>query len=197
MKIWPKKPKKTFRKLNERPVPIVADAGIAAGFIGEGRLIPLLILDTTERPDIEEFIRVHQYVRPGDVVSQWATIEDGSGNVGLHLIFENPVALTALIVFDVVTQGVLVDQIVRTRGLYIQAGKPGDRFVHDTQKPKVIMEIPNTGFGRVWEDIFYKSTLRQFRKMGLRRGEARSAARSCIDEWRKFADLRMNVMPSR
>lgn len=177
-------------------MPIVADAAIAAGFIGEGRLIPLVILDTSERPDIEEFIRIHQYVRAGDAISQWATIEDGSGNIGLLLTFEKPVALTALIVFDVVARGVLVDQIIRTRGLYIQAGRAGDRFVHDTEKPKVILEIPDTGFGSAWEDIFYNSALRQFKKMGLRRSEAKSAASSYISEWRKFADLRMKAVPS-
>lgn len=196
MKIWPKRRKKTFRWLNQRPVPIVADAAIAAGFIGEGRLIPLLILDTTERPDIEEFIRIHQYVRAGDVQSQWATIEDGSGNVGLLLTFEKPVALTALIVFDVVARGVLVDQIIRAKGLYIQAGRTGDRFIHDTEKPKVILEIPDTGFGGAWEEIFYNSALWQFKKMGLGRSEAKNAARSYISEWRKFADLRMKAFPS-
>ena len=34
--------------------------------------IPLVILDTTDRLDLEEFIRVHQYHGPGDVDSQWA-----------------------------------------------------------------------------------------------------------------------------
>ncbi|MBR0963374.1 hypothetical protein JQ554_04595 [Bradyrhizobium diazoefficiens] len=177
-------------------MPIAADAAIAAGFIGEGRLIPLLILDTTERPDIEEFIRIHQYVRAGDVQSQWATIEDGSGDIGLLLIFEKPVALTVLIVFDIAARGVLVDQIIRTKGLYIQAGRTGDRFIHDTERPKVILELPDTGFGRAWEEIFYNSALRQFKRMGLRRSDAKTAASSYIGEWRKFSDLRIKSLPS-
>jgi hypothetical protein len=41
---------------------IVADGAIASRGVGEGRLIPLVILDTSSRPDVEEYIRPHQYV---------------------------------------------------------------------------------------------------------------------------------------
>ena len=185
--------RKTFRKLNQRPVPIVADAAIATGTIGDGRLIPLVILDTTERPDLEELIRVHQYVRPGDVVSQWATIEDGSGHLGLLLTFEKPMDVTALILFDVVKQGVLVDQDIRTKGLYIQAGKEGDRFFKDTERPKVLMEIPDTSFGQVWEDLFLRAIIKHMRSAGLTRREAKDGAKSLISQWREFGGIRMRA----
>lgn len=48
----------------EDVVPIVADAMIA-GPVAEGVGIPLVILDTSERPDLEELIRVHQHLPPG------------------------------------------------------------------------------------------------------------------------------------
>jgi hypothetical protein len=183
---------KTFRKLTERPVPIVADAAIATGIVGDGRLIPLIILDTSERRDLEELIRVHQYVHPGDVVSQWATIEDGTGRVGLLLTFEKPMVITALIAFDMPKYGGLIDQIIRTKGLYVQAGKDGDRFIHDPERPKLIVEIPGAGFSRSWDDLFYKSVVKRMRESGLSRREARGAARSYILEWRRFGDFRMH-----
>lgn len=183
--------KKTFRKLPERPVPIVADAAIATGIIGDGRLIPLIILDTSERHDLEELIRIHQYVHPGDVRSQWATIEDGSGRIGLLLTFERPMAMTALIAFDMAKYGGLIDQIIRTKGLYVQAGKDGDRLIHDPEKPKLILEIPDTGFSRTWDGLFYESVVKRMREAGLSRREAKDAARSYIIEWRKFGDFRM------
>lgn len=183
--------KKTFRRLPEWPVLIVADAAIATGGTGDGRLIPLIILDTSERHDLEELIRVHQYVGAGDVQSQWATIEDGSERVGLLLKFEKPMVLTALIVFEMPKRGGLIDQIIRTKGVYLQAGKGGDRLLHDLEKPKLILEIPDTGFGRIWNDLFYRSVMKQMRESGLSRRQAKDAARLYIDEWRKFGDFRM------
>jgi hypothetical protein len=57
------------------PVPIAGDAAIAQHGMGEGRMIPLLILDTTKRDDIDELIRIHEHLPPGDVNSQWGRIE--------------------------------------------------------------------------------------------------------------------------
>jgi hypothetical protein len=191
MRILGSAAKKTFRKLHERPVPIVADAAIATGIVGDGRLIPLIILDTSDRHDLEELIRVHQYVRPGDVLSQWATIEDGSGRIALLLTFEKPMAVTALIAFDMTKHGGLIDQIIRTKGLYVQAGNDGDRLIDDLERPKLILEIPDTGFSRTWDDLLYKSVVTQMREGGLSRREAKDAARLYIIEWRKFGDFRM------
>jgi hypothetical protein len=192
MRIFGSAAKKTFLKIPERPIPIVADAAIATGIVGDGRLIPLIILDTSERHDVEELIRIHRYVRPGDVVSQWATIEDGSGRIGLLLKFEKPMATKVLIAFDMPKYGGLIDQIIRTKGFYIQAGKEGDRLVHDTERPKLKLEIPDTGFSRTWDDLFYKSVVKRMREAGLSRRGAKDAAHLYIVEWRKFGDFRMH-----
>jgi hypothetical protein len=182
---------KTFRLLREHPVPIVADAAMATERMGSGRLIPLVILDTTDRPDLEEFIRVHQYAGPGDVVSQWASLEDGSGKIGLLLSFKKPMELTAFIAFDVTEQGGLVDQIIRTKGLYIQAGRTGDRLIKNPDAPKVIVEIPDTGFSGIWNDIFLRAVIKRMREGGLTRREAKKAAQLYITNWRKFGNFRM------
>src|SRR6266511_2683149 len=121
--------KKRFQTLPVHPIPIVADAGIATERMGDGRLIPLVIVDTTDRLDLEEFIRVHQYAGPGDADSQWATLEDSSGRVGLVLTFKKPMEMTVVLAFDPMNQGGLVDQIIQSKGLYIQAGRKGDRFI--------------------------------------------------------------------
>ena len=39
--------------VEKKPVPIVADASIATAGLERGRNIPLLILDTSSRPDVE------------------------------------------------------------------------------------------------------------------------------------------------
>ncbi len=46
-------------------VPIVGDAAMA-GPVADGRLIPVLIVDTSKRPEVAELIRVHAHLPPGD-----------------------------------------------------------------------------------------------------------------------------------
>jgi hypothetical protein len=183
--------KKRFQILHERPIPIVADAAIATEQMGEGRLIPLVIVDTTDRLDLEEFIRIHQYVTSGDVESQWATLEDSSGRVALLLTFKRPMEMMAVLAFDPVKQGGLVDQIIHTKGLYIQAGRQGDRLIKNPDAPKVIVEIPDAGFGDVWNEIFLRAVVQRMREEGLSRREAKRAANEHIANWRKFGNFRI------
>jgi hypothetical protein len=183
--------KKKIQVLHDRPVPIVADAAIAATWMGDGRLIPLVILDTTDRPDLEEFIRIHQYVPPGDATSQWATLEDSSGRIALLLTFKKPMEMTVVLAFDPAKQGGLVDQIIQSRGLYLQAGRKGDRLIKNPDAPKVIVEIPDAGFADIWDKIFFTALVRRMRYEGLARQEAKQAAHSFITSWRKFGSFRM------
>jgi len=189
--------KKTIRTLHERPVPIVADAAIATEWMGDGRLIPLVVIDITDRPDLEEFVRIHQYLGPGDADSQWATLEDSSGRVALLLTFKNPMEVTAALAFDPVKQGGLVDQIIHTRGLYIQAGRPGDRFIKKPDAPRVIVEIPDTGFAKVWDDIFFRAVVQRMRSEGLSRHDAKLVANEHITNWRKFGNFRVKNRSTR
>ena len=56
-----------------QPVRIVSDAAVSMRGAFGGRLVPLVILDTSDRPDIDELIRVHHAsLKPGDVKIQWA-----------------------------------------------------------------------------------------------------------------------------
>jgi hypothetical protein len=180
-----------MKLLPEHPVPIVADAAIATERMGDGRLIPLVIIDTTNRLDLEEFVRIHQYAGPGDADSQWATLEDSSGRVALLLTFKKPMEMTAVLAFDPLKQGGLVDQIIHTKGLYIQAGRPGDRLIKNPNAPKIIVEIPDTGFADVWNDIFFRAVVRRMRNEGLSRHEAKQAATAYITNWRNFGNFRM------
>jgi hypothetical protein len=75
---------------------IVADGAIAHPGVSEGRLIPLVILDTKSRPDLEEFIRVHQYVGAGDVKSQWGQLVGHDNTIALILSFLRPAELVAI-----------------------------------------------------------------------------------------------------
>lgn len=171
---------------------IVADGAIAHPGVGEGRLIPLVIVDTSSRPDLEEYIRVHQYVPAGDVKCQWGQLLGHTDTVALVLSFSRPSELVAIIEFDLKRHhGVLVEQVLASKGLYIQAGRKGDRLIHDMNLPKVILEIPDTGFRRIWDKIYYRYTMTQLRERGLNRADAKQAARQAVETLRTMATVRL------
>lgn len=177
-------------------IPIVADAAISScGHFG-GRLVPLVILDTSNRPDIEELIRNHYVFQgSGDVEVQWAELQNRKGFIALFLKFVRPFEATAIIEFDIVKHGILVEQVLIAKGLYIQSGRKGDRLMHDLDRPKVILEVPDTGFIKSWDEMFNKHLIADFRSKGLNRSDAKRAAQSAIGELRKFNSFRMRDQP--
>jgi hypothetical protein len=172
---------------------IVADGAIAHPGVGEGRLIPFVILDTSSRPDLEEFILVHQYVGAGDVKCQWGQLIGHDNTVSLILSFSRPATLVAIVEFDLQrNHGVLVQQVLGTKALYIQAGREGDRLKNDVNLPKVILEVPDTGFGRKsWDKIYSQYTMAKMRERGLNRADAKRAAKEAIEELRKLGTVRI------
>ena len=175
-----------------RPVRIVADATISTRGLQGGRMLPVLLLDTSDRPDLAEFIRIHDHFEPGDVKTQWGQVAGHEGTVALLLTFTRPMELFVVLEFEIVRQGILVEQTLTGRGLYLtQAEREDDRFMKNSDRPSVIVEVPETGFEKTWNDLFHKRLAKDFRAKGLSRSDSRRAARSAIEELRKFGSLRM------
>lgn len=186
--------RKILNAYEASPVRIVADAAISSRGVGGGRLMPLVILDTSDRPDIEEFIRVHQTaVNFGDVTAQWGQIEEHEGTVALFLMFIRPSEVAITLEFDIATQGILIEQAILGKGLYIQAGREGDRFINDVDRPKVLLHLGDgdTEFRKLWDLMFHKQVEKDLRTGGLSKSDARRAARAAIEEIRNFGSLRM------
>jgi hypothetical protein len=164
---------------------VVGDGLIASQPIGEGRMFPVLILDTRDHPGLVELVKAHATAPPGDVVTTWCTVEGDSDAVGLSLQFERPMEYSCALLFSLSSQGVLVDQILSTRGCYLQPGKPGDRLSKTLGSPQILIEVPLTGFEADWEAMYDKVLNRRFRDSGLGRRAARRAAQDLKTEWRK------------
>ena len=179
-------------------VPIAGDGAIATGGIGYGRLIPLLILDTTNRPDLNEAIRIQSSVPSGDVEVSWGNILTNPiyvlknhKHITLFICFKRPTNRNAIIEFDVVKRGILVESILTANAVYIQAGKPGDRISHDFNRPKMLIEVPDTGFRSHWDAMFSKGLIKYFRSKGLGRNEAKSAVKEYLKQLRDINQFRM------
>jgi hypothetical protein len=180
------------------PVRIVADAAISIGGLHGGRMLPVLLLDTSERPDIAELIRVHTSLSPGDVEVQWGRLKNHEGTVALFLNFIRPVEVFMVLEFDIVRQGILVEQALTGKGIYLmRAEDTEDRLMKNFDRPTVIVEIGDTGFRETWDDLFHRHVAKNFRKNGLSRSDSRRAARTAIEELRKFGSFRMRDISPR
>lgn len=178
-----------------RVVPIAGDAAIATAGIGHGRLIPLIILDTTDRPDLAEVIEAQTHLPAGDVVVQWGSLPKRHDHIALILKFLRPTERAAVIEFDIAHQGILVEHILQSNGLYIQAGKVGDRLKHDINRPKMLIEVPDTGVRPRWDKLYFEAVVKRARKDGLRRRDAQDVARAAIGKVRELATFRMKSAP--
>lgn len=172
-------------------VKVVADPVVATAGRVNGKLVPLLILDTTERPDLVELVRVHQNFVEGDVQVQWAALEGRLDHIALCLQFLRPTERVAIIEFEITKQGALVDQILTAGAVYLQPGKPGDGLLRDLNLPKVIVEVPDTGFRLHWDKIYLKSVVDKLRRSGLTRSEARKAASEVVSRIRDIGQFQV------
>jgi len=174
-----------------RFVPIVGDAALA-GSVADGKLLPVLIIDVSDRPDAVEVLRQHQHLASGgDAQHQWATSRDNTDRVVLLLEFLRPSEVDLVLPFSIERQGILVDSMIRAGAVYLQAGSKGDRLMNTFEAPRVLVELPDTGFATAWESIFEEQMTRVMAaRMGVSRKKARPAAQAVILELRKFAAMR-------
>lgn len=173
------------------PLRILHDAVVATGAVGDGRALPLLILDTSERPDLHALILAHAEGAVGDVKVSWGRLPNKSIKaVALTLEFERPVTSTAIIGFDIATQWILVDQILRTNGFYFQPGVEGDRLKTTWESPRILIEVPTLEFDEEWERILLQALAKQLKSRGYSRREAKRLAGESIQRTREAMGFR-------
>ena len=170
------------------PVPIVSDGLVARQDLGEGRMVPAIILDTSARPDIEGVVQAHLHLGSGDIRTHWPAERWRRRHrvVRLVLEFRRPSRCVVFLEFDLEAQGILVDQILHARGLWIQTGRQGDRLKNLLDCPALLVEVPSSReFRRAWEPLLQKAMIRRFRRRGLGRARAKRAGRRLVARWRE------------
>ena len=189
---WHKEKFKINNEIEKIPVPIISDAAMASGDIADGKLITLVIIDTTSRPDIEDLIKAHGSLGPGDANSSWGRLSKNKNLLNLILEFKKPSSCVLILEFDIVKKGIIIDQIVTTKGLYIQYGREGDRLSSTVDHPRIFIEITSPGFREGWDRIFQKALEKDGKKnKKLSRSEAKEYSKNVIKKLREFGKMRM------
>jgi len=169
-------------ELETRPAKIVSEPERV--YMRDGKLIPLVVIDTNERPDIDSLFASYTPETVGDVAIQWGR-RDGApkGTVTLNIRFTAPVKQLLMLDFEIVRQGLMVDGILRTRELYLQGVRSGDG---DTQvrSPRVRVVVPNTKFDGIWEELLIGELVQRSKALGATDHHARFLAQESIRRWR-------------
>jgi hypothetical protein len=167
-------------------LPIIADAAIGTDAVSDGRLIPLVIVDTATRPDIAELISIQSKMPPGDVLSQWATLDGSKDHLALLLRFQRPIEADLVLNFDLAEHGGAVELAVKGHVIYLQAGKPGDRLYRTLDAPRIFVELGAGMPPKSWEGKWKEAMRRRFQAMGLSRSEAKKASLQHIENLRSM-----------
>jgi hypothetical protein len=169
-------------ELEARPARIVSEPERV--YMRDGKLIPLVVIDTHERPDIDSLFASYTPETIGDVAIQWGR-RDGApkGTVTLNIQFIAPVKQFLMLDFEIVRQGLVVDGILRTRELYLQGLRSGGADTQ-VQSPKVRVVVPDTGFGSIWEELLIRELAQRSKALGASEQHARFLAQESIRRWR-------------
>jgi len=170
---------------------IVSDALVATGRIADGRLLPVLLVDCSSRTDVEDLIKVHANIAPGDVKIMWGKSSKTSKTIKLILSFERPSKCKAVLDFDILRQGGIVDQIMRCEAFILQCGKKGERFISTIDREKIVVEVPSRDALVLWNEELYKALEADGRRMGMDKKQAKEYSSGVIKRWRELGDHRM------
>ena len=137
-------------------------------------------------------IRAHKHFGPGDAETAWSLLSRfDKSKIRLIIYIKRPSQCLIVLEFDVVRDGGVVDQIVQAQGVYIQAGRMGDRLKSTLDNERILIEVHSREFRKNWDQILYKALKKDFRRRGLARHKANQAAEDFLKEWRHFGSLRM------
>lgn len=159
-----------------------------------GRLVPVVHVDTAGRADIEELISIHRYVKSGDVTTRWATLLVDSNRLFLVLNFIRPVRMDLSLEFSLSDDSAAVDLIMQSRAFYLVAKSQSSDDTFGIKRPRILIDVPWSGFEHKWEEIYRKIVETQLRGEGLKRRAASLLVDKHIEEMRRM--MGMHVFPS-
>ena len=170
---------------------IVGDGAISSRLFADGRLLPVIIVDCEGHQGMREAIQVHKFQSIGDISSAWGRVSKYPNSVVLFMDLLRPIATSAVVLFDVETQGILVSSILASHGIYLQPLSSGRTVSEGIDNPKIVVEVPEADFDEKWESIYRTAIRRRFRREGLRGKNLTNAVNEFLDQVDSLARARL------
>ncbi len=183
--------KQEWQEVSE-PVQVVGNAAMATGAIAGGQLVPLLIVDVADRPELQELFRLHDHLREGEADTVWGSRSSRASTVILVITFRKPIEVEMAIEIVPEVHGGLVDGILQSRAVYLQSGQAGDRLINAPDAKRILVSVTTTGFGDMWVENRDSALMREFRSKGLSKSQARVAVQEMNNRWSEILALRMS-----
>ncbi len=180
---------KKIRLKNENLVYATAEGTVTSRDIANGKMIPIVIVDTENKKDIEEAIIIQGNTETGKITTAFSKTKD-ERYIGLTISFIEPVEKEFTIIFDADNYFGTIDLIIKSKLLYLQAGKKGDRVKNTLGNPKMLMTIyVDDDFKKEFLKILKSNFIKNMSNMSKLQKE--QAFNSFYSEWSKITDLRM------
>ena len=141
---------------------VVGTAAVSSVGIVRGKNIPVAIVESDNEGVIDHLISIHKSINSGECRSHWGLVD--KKYVVLILNFSVPMEQELALLFDIVKQGIVVDQIMNTNCLHIMTGKSGDKLSENMDKPRILVEITSVGFEKIWEKTFCNEYSKHLKK---------------------------------
>lgn len=150
------------------PLYFIVAEGLVSNFdLGEGRMIPAVILKNKENDKtVENLVKIHVDTPAGDVIVTWGSpLNPFIRNKFWELLlkFSKPVECEFTIRFALEKDYRIIDSIILSRGLYFSFGEKGEK-ISQLKNFSILIEVPNTGVDNDWEKRIREVLLRKYKK---------------------------------
>jgi|SRR3989339_271047 len=168
----------------------VEEGLISSENVGEGRMIPALVLDVGDNSDIKDLIKSHLSIDSGDASMCWIQDFYDRRFFILRIKFLKPMQIIFGIRFNIATDYSLIDGIIQSKGLYIKTGQKGDKISKSLDSDMILIEVPDTGVKRIWDEMLLNTLIKDFKKRKYSRKESKDMALNHISKMREMWKVR-------
>jgi hypothetical protein len=107
----------------------------------------------------------------------------------LKVQFKKPIETTFGIAFNLVKHFSIIDAIVSSQALRIEAGNIGDK-ISQLKNADILLEVPRTNFAALWEKHLLESVKERYKKNGFEKKKLEQLAKEHIKSMREISNIR-------
>lgn len=172
-----------------RTFSLVEEGLISHESVGEGRMIPAIVLDVENNEDIIDLLKVHESINSGDVIMNWVQDFFDRKDFILKLSFTKPMEIEFGLRFNIAEDFILIDAIIQSKGLYLRTGKKGEK-ISQKSDGMILIEVPDMGVKGIWNEMILKALTKKYKAKGYSKKESKEIAKEHIASIREMWKIR-------